>query len=362
MAVNAGAQAAEEREAARERYYAELPEQRLWPLWKQLKGLLPSQPTSRSTPCLWPYDVVRAQLMRAGELVTAEEAERRALMLMNPGLDGKAAAAGNLYAALQLILPGEVAPAHRHGAAALRFVIEGSGAYTAVEGEKTTMRPGDLVLTPSWAWHDHGNETDEPMIWLDGLDLPLINALEANFFESYPGEQRHPLTRPDDASAQLYASGRLNPTWTGAWSQPHSPILNYPWSRTEAVLRQAAAIGDGSPWDGVRFEYVNPITGGPTMPTIACYAQLLAAGRETSAHRHTSAAVYHVVRGCGHTLVDGVRLEWGPRDTFAVPGWAVHRHAVEAGEDATLFSFDDAPVHRALGLYREAAVEDGGAA
>lgn len=348
--------------AERERYYAELPEQRLWPLWKQLRGLLPGEPRSRSVPIVWPYETVRPQLLRAGQLVTAEEAERRALMLMNPGLDGAAAAAGMLYAALQLILPGEVAPAHRHGACALRFVIEGSGAYTAVEGERTLMQPGDLVLTPSWAWHDHGNETAEPMIWLDGLDLPLINALEANFFEGHPEERSQPLTRPDDASARLYAGGRLNPQWGDAWEKPYSPILNYPWERTEAVLREAASSGDGSPWDGFLFEYVNPLTGGPTMPTIACFAQLLPAGRATAAHRHTSSAVYHVVRGSGCSVVDGQTLAWGPRDTFAVPGWAAHRHTADDGEDALLFSFSDAPVLRALGLYREAAVEGGAGA
>lgn len=346
--------AVDELEADRDRYYAELPGHDLGPLWQHLKGLLPAQPKSRSTPCVWPYEATRSMLMRAGQLVSAEEAERRALMLLNPGLDGKAATAGNLYAVLQLILPGEVAPAHRHGAAALRFVIEGAGAYTAVNGEKTAMRPGDLVLTPSWAWHDHGNETAEPMIWLDGLDLPLINTLEANFFESYPGEQRQPLTAEDDASARLYASGRLNPTWDAEWDEAYSPVLNSPWERTETGLREAAAISDGSPFDGVLFEYVNPITGGSVMPTIACFAQLIAEGRETAAHRHTSSAVYHVVRGSGHTVVDGVRLDWGPRDTFAVPGWAAHRH-VAGAEDAILFSFGDAPVHRALGLYREAA-------
>ena len=339
-----------------ESYYAGLGDHHVQPLWRQLGTLLPREPTSAAVPHVWRYSVVRELLLRAGEIVSAEEAERRVLMLMNPGLAPLAAAATNLYAGLQLVLPGEVAPAHRHAASALRFVVEGEGAYTAVDGERTVMSIGDLVLTPSWAWHDHGNESDAPMIWLDGLDLPLINAMEANFFGG-ASERSQQQTRPADSTTRLWAHSRLNPTWV-SWDQPYSPLVSYPWSVTAGVLKAALEEQTGSPYDGVRFEYVNPLTGGPVMPMLACFVQALAPGQGTEAHRHTSSAIYHVVSGNGRSIVDGVTIDWGPRDTFAIPGWAVHEHVNDAGDEpAILFSFSDEPVLRGLGYLREAPAE-----
>jgi gentisate 1,2-dioxygenase len=334
-------------------FYDELPNHDVEPLWRQLESLLPAEPKSPAVPYVWRYADLRPLLMRAGEVVTAEEAERRVLMLMNPGLRPTAAAAVNLYAGLQLILPGEVAAAHQHAAAALRFVIEGEGAYTAVNGEHTIMRPGDLVLTPSWAFHDHGNTSDGPMVWLDGLDLPLINHMHANFFNGAFEHSQEELVAAD-TTTRLYAAGRLSPQWR-SWGESYSPVINYPWARTGQILADAAAIGEGSPYDGVIFEYTNPYTGGAVLPTIGCSIQLLPAGLHTEAHRHTVSAVYHVVRGVGTTIVDGVTIEWGEHDTFVVPGWALHEHVNHSAEDAVLFSFTDAPVLRALGFEREAA-------
>lgn len=336
-------------------FYAALGEFHVQPLWTQ-PGLLPPEPVSKAVPHVWRYREMRELLLRAGEIVDTKEAERRVLMLMNPGLAGAAAAATNLYAGLQLVLSGEVAPAHRHAASALRFVIEGSGAFTAVSGERQVMHPGDLVLTPNWAWHDHGNDSGEPMIWLDGLDLPLINALEANFYER-GSEQSQELTRPDNLSARTYAPARLNPLWE-AWPHPYSPVFNYPWEQTERVLRAAAEGVDGSPTDGLVFEYTNPRTGGPALPTLGCFVQALAPGRHTDAHRHTTSAVYHAVRGHGSTIVEGERIDWEERDTFAVPGWTVHEHVNGSADDrAVLFSFTDDPVLRVLGYYREESAE-----
>jgi gentisate 1,2-dioxygenase len=334
-------------------FHAKLPLHAVRALWRA-RGLMKPAPERRARPHLWRYADVAPLLHEAGEVVSAAEAERRVLMLMNPGLGGEAAATANLYAGLQLVLPGEVAPKHRHVAAAIRFVVEGDGAYTAVNGEKTIMRPGDLVLTPNWAWHDHGNNTDRPMIWLDGLDIPLVNKLDVPFFEN-PGEERQELTRADDVSARAYATSRLSPAWE-RWEQRYAPVVNYPWLQTERVLREAMRDSTGSPYDGVMFHYTNPIDGGPPLPTMGCSIQLLSAGRHTEAHQHTPSAVYHVVRGYGASIVDGQRLEWGPRDTFAVPGWATHEH-VAGDEDAVLFSFTDAPVLRALDLLREQPAE-----
>lgn len=353
---------AKQRSAKAEEYYSSLPELEVAPLWKQLANLLPKEPKSKAIPYVWRYGEIRPKLMEAGEVVTAEEAERRVLMLMNPGLDGKVATTTTLYAGLQLILPGEIAGTHRHAAAALRLIVEGSGAYTTVNGEKTLMEPGDMVLTPNWAWHDHGNESDEPMIWLDGLDIPLVNDLEANFFENYP-EERQEWTKPVDNSRRLFATGRLNPTWLKdeppyGPGEPYSALLNYPWAQTEQILRSVAQDTEGTPTDGIIFEYANPYTGGPVMPTMACFVQLLAPGLHTQAHRHTTSAIYHVIRGEGTSIIDGERIDWTERDTFALPAWAVHEHInTSASDEAILFSFTDHPVMEPLGLYREKEME-----
>lgn len=345
-----------------EDYYAGLPEFDVAPLWKDLGNLLTPEPKVKAVPHLWRYEEIRPQLMEAGELVTAEEAERRVLMLMNPGLQDRpaptrAAATNALYAGLQLVLPGEVAGPHRHTPAALRFIVEGSGAYTTVEGERTLMEFGDMVLTPNGAIHDHGNESGEPMIWLDGLDIPLVNSLEATFFEDF-GDEPQELTKPIDASAHMLTTGRLNPPQQREWTKLYSPIVNYPWKQTEQTLRSASQDTKGTPTDGVIFEYTNPYTGGPVMPTMACYIQLLAPGMHTEAHRHTASAVYHVARGSGYSIIDGQKIEWKEHDTFALPGWAVHEHVNgSASDEAILFSFTDEPVLRALGLYREAGHE-----
>jgi gentisate 1,2-dioxygenase len=341
--------------ARAEAYYEKLPECAVSPLWTA-RGLMKRQPDRRAVPYVWRYDEVAPLLLEAGDVVSAAEAERRVLMLMNPGLDGEAAATANLYAGLQLVLPGEVAPKHRHVASAIRFMVKGEGAQTTVHGERTIMRPGDLVLTPNWAWHDHANAGDEPAIWLDGLDIPLVNKLDVPFFET-PGDLRQELTEADDASMHRYALGQLHPVWID-WSQPYSPVLNYPWAQTDRILRATARDGRGTPTDGIIFRYANPSDGGPPLPTMGCNIQLLAPGAHTAAHRHTSAAVYNVVRGRGTTIVDGTRLDWGEADTFAVPGWATHEHINESGDDdAVLFSFTDEPILRALSLYREEQAE-----
>ena len=158
------------------------------PWWEVLGAIIPPEPRPEMVPVLWHYDELRPLLLEAGHLLTEKEAERRVLILENPGLRGKSRVTGSLYIGLQLILPGETARCHRHATSALRFVLEGSGAYTAVEGERTTMNPGDFILTPSWTYHDHGNPSDGPMVWLDGLDIPIVNLFDTSFAEHYPGE------------------------------------------------------------------------------------------------------------------------------------------------------------------------------
>jgi gentisate 1,2-dioxygenase len=339
---------------ALEAYYQDLQRYSAAPLWTVLHQLLTPEPQPRAVPYLWRWAEMRPQVYRAGELIGADKAERRVVMLLNPGLDGACAITGTLYAGLQLILPGEVARSHRHSAAAIRFIVEGHGAYTAVDGEKTVMNPGDLVLTPNWTWHDHGNESAEPMVWLDGLDIPLINNLDAMFFENYP-DQRQTLTKPVDGSLHKYGGGALVPTYE-QHLDAYSPLLNYTWTRTRATLEALADHGAGSPYDGVILEYVNPRTGGPVMPTLGCHVQRLAPGLATQPHRHSSSVVYHVVEGEGYTWIGDQEFAWTEKDVFCVPSWASHRHVnASASSPAVLFSFTDAPVLRALGLLRESA-------
>jgi len=186
----------------RAEYYRRLGVQGLSPLWEVLAGLVPREPRSPCVPAFWRYDVVRPLLMEAGALITAREAERRVLVFENPARPASSAITQTLYAGMQLILPGEVAPSHRHTQSALRFVVEGTGAYTAVDGERTPMTPGDFIVTPSWTFHDHGNSGDAPVVWLDGLDIPLISFFDAGFSERYP-EERQPIARePGDALAR----------------------------------------------------------------------------------------------------------------------------------------------------------------
>ena len=334
-----------------ELFYEEVGRHQSRPLW-----VARTDPQPKAIPYLWKYQDFRPLLFRAAELVPMEMAERRVLIFSNPGLLGRGPATSTLSANLQIINPGEIAPSHRHTASALRLIVEGSSAYTAVEGEKTYMDPGDFITTPNWTWHDHGNEGDAPMVWLDGLDSTLVSALDAAFREEYPDEKQ-PLTKPDEVSQRLFGAGSLRPTWVSRGGL-HSPLINYKFAQTYDALSRLARETDGSPYDGVCLEYTNPVTGGPAMASIACYASLLPKGAHTKAHRHTGGTVYHVVTGGGYSVINGVRHDWEAKDTFVAPSWSVHEHV--ANEESVLFSYTDTPVLEPLGLYREEAYEENG--
>ena len=338
-------------QATLDAYYEDLKRNNLAPLWTQPGGR--DEPQSRFVPFRWRWQDLRPQAMRALELVGTREAERRVICCTNPAA-GRGATP-TLVANVQVVGPGEIARAHRHTAAALRMIIESTGGYTVVNGEAIPMLPGDLVLTPNWTWHDHANDSETPMMWLDGLDAPLVGMLEAQFREEYPQEVQTP--REDmDLSHVKWGGAALRPAWGMAEETRDSPLWHYPWRQTKAALDRLASIDGGSPHDGVIFEYTNPRDGGHVMPTIACYVQMLRPGQHTEAHRHTSSSVYHVIEGQGATIVDGERLSWDSKDIFTVPGWARHEHVNEsATQPAYLFSFTDEPVYRALNLYREDA-------
>ena len=346
-----------QKDSVREAFHERMHANNMYGLW-ELASQMTQQPQPKMIPHMWPWSVTEAIIAESAEAVPVGD-ERRALQLFNPGLGGRWATTNNLIAAVQILLPGEVARAHRHTPTAIRFIIEGSGAYTAVDGERVYMEPGDLILTPSWAWHDHGNETKERVVWMDGLDIPLIASLEAMFFSFYD-KQQVAASRPANESQSMYGRAQLNPTWVKEKSKS-SPLLLYSWEQTWEALN-ALRGHEGSPFDGIAFEYRHPQTGGSVLPTMACWIQLLRPSEHTKAHRHTGSAVYYVVKGSGMTVIDGRRFDWTKGDIIALPPWAVHEHAnSSASDDAVLFSIQDAPVLNALGLfYEETYNENGG--
>ena len=334
--------------AERKAFYQRIDREHLSPLWEVLGDLVPQTPRTPCVPALWRYAVVREHLLEAGALITAKEAERRVLVLENPALRGAASITHTLYAGLQLILPGEVAPSHRHSQSALRFVVEGDGAYTAVDGERTTMHPGDFIITPSWTFHDHGNPGDVPVIWLDGLDIPIVAFVDAGFAERYPDEVQPVVKAEGDALARYGAN--LLPV-DHVSSSLTTPIFSYPYARTREALERMRRDNRWHPCHGLKMQYINPTTGGPAMPTIGAFIQLLPRGFAGHPSRSTDGTVYCVVEGRGRTRVGDSVFDWQPKDVFIVPSWSRVSH--DAQDDSVLFSFSDRPMQQALGLWRE---------
>ena len=335
--------------SARQELYRRMDKDNLAPLWEVLHALIPDEPMTPCKPALWNYRKARPYLMEAGKLITAKEAIRRVLILENPGMRGESCITQSLYAGWQLILPGEIAPSHRHSQSALRFIVEGSGAYTAVDGERTTMYPGDFIITPSWTFHDHGNPGDEPVVWMDGLDIRIVQTFAAQFHEVYP-EEMQPVARSEGASAARFGAN-LVPLSAAAPFGRTSPIFNYPYARSREALAKLAKDGDPDPCHGWKMQFINPLTGGHAMPTIAAFIQLVPNGMRTQGYRATDGTVYSVVEGEGTVTIGGERFAYEPRDAFVVPSWSPLE--IEAKSETVLFSFSDRPGQEAMGLWRE---------
>jgi len=332
----------------RQAYYDRIGGLHLAPLWEVLHQLLAKTPVTDAVPNIWKYETLRPALLDSARLISAAEAERRVLVLENPAMPGRSCITETLYAGLQLIMPGEIAPTHRHTPAALRFIIEGSGAYTAINGERVFMEPGDLILTPSWVWHDHGHAGDVPVVWLDGLDIPLIRHSGPTFTESYP-KQLHPAGRsPGDNLARFGAN--MAPA-DAAPATANSPVVQYLFKDTFSILAHLAKSGECDCVHGIKMQYINPTNGGPVMPTLGCFMQLLPRGFHSNPYRSTPASVYAVAQGAGRSFIGDAVIEWKENDVFVIPSWYPHRH--EADRDSYLFSFTDKPVHDKLGWFRE---------
>lgn len=322
------------------------------PLWRHLKGLFAHEPTSTGIPFLWSFAKLRPLATYFADTLPIEDAQRRVLMLVNPGLQDPPATLNSLFAGFQVLLPGEQAPAHRHTANAFRFVSEGHGAFTTVDGERVPMNTGDFLLTAGWQWHEHYHAGDKPMVWLDGLDFPLVNLLEAGFYQQYPEGLQKPRV-PDGSSTKQFIHGRLNPMWMSP-STLNSPIGNYPWTETQRALDAMAEHAQGSGYDGVVLEYSNPWTGGSVLPTMSCRIQRLGPAFSGRPRQQTPGIICHVISGEGTTYVGDTELHWKKNDVFAIPGWRQYRHVNNSAKgDAVLFTFSNEPVLRSLGFYRE---------
>jgi len=337
----------------RKAFYDAIGTQSMKPLWEVLHSLVPSEPVSSCVPCLWKYEQIRSHLMRACELITADEAVRRVLILENPGLRGQSAITQSLFAGLQVILPGEIAPSHRHTQSALRFIVEGTGAYTAVDGERTAMRPGDFIITPSWTWHDHGSVAQGPVVWLDGLDIPMIRFFDAGFAQN-DVRKSQTITRVEGSSFARFGNN-MAPVRHEAPFGATSPIFSYPYERSREALHTLERGAPVDAWDGVKLRYINPLTGGYPMPTMATFMQSLPPGFDGKPYRQTDGAVFSVVEGQGSVVVvhgeETCHFDFSPRDHFVIPSWHTARFESERG--CVLFSYSDRPAHQALGIHKE---------
>ncbi|CAI7629341.1 unnamed protein product [Penicillium pancosmium] len=303
-----------------EKLLADLEASKTLPLWKQMARLNPAAPNPTTIPNVWKYKSIRPNLERAGNLVPESQAERRVLMLINPARDAPYTT-DTLYAGLQLVMPNETARAHRHTAFAMRFIIEGQGGFTAVHGRRIKMQRGDVILTPTWNYHDHGKDGSGPMVWLDGLDLPNFRHFPVHFVQHFD-QPRYPAA---DVESET------------------SPLV-FPWSEMRARL-------DAEPGDWAYCRYLKD-DGREVSRVLGGCAERLLAGASAPSRRETTSAVYHVVTGHGRSIIDGKEYLWEEGDTFCVPSWHKYQHLADAGVAVYLYRFDDRPMIDALGFYR----------
>jgi gentisate 1,2-dioxygenase len=335
-------------------YVARVTAAHLAPLWPQLRSLVPQgRPSTRTLPTLWRYVDIRPLLLEAGELAPIEKAERRVLALCNPGLGLETLrATATIYLGMQLIKPGEAAPTHRHTPTAIRLVIEGEGGYTVVSGEKLPMERGDLILTPSRLWHEHGHEGKEPVIWLDALDMPLLASLEASYAIEGPPQ---PLADRANSSARRYAQGGLVPYRALDRASADYPLMRFPWSRVRATLEDLSKVTPRH--EAVHMAYVNPETGRECLPTLGFSALMLRPAEVLQPNPRSASAVMHAIEGAVDTMIDAQAFRLEVADSVAIPTHARLRIGnASSTKPAFVFLIDDAPLQRKLGFYEEFAL------
>ena len=320
----------------------------LAPLWERTVSQKPGSPC---VPHHWKWSDLEPLLLKSCELIDKKNAERRVLMLENPTMRGQSFIANTLFTGLQIIMPGEVASAHRHTPNALRFVVKGQGAYTAVAGERAMMSPGDFIVTQNWTWHDHGNIGHEPVVWMDGLDSAFTRFFGATFREDYPAETQ-PLYSPEGSSAAAFGASLL-PVDTKPGDGP-SPLLRYPFDRTREALAHLAKNQPLHPAHGALLRYANPVNGKYPFPTMAAFMRLLPKGFSGKPWRSTENMVFNVAEGSGRVTIAGERFDFQPHDIFVAPSWC--ETSFEAREECVVFSYSDRPAQEATGFLREELV------
>ena len=306
-------------------------------------------------PHLWEWSTTSEALRQAGELIGAEDSFRRSLSYSHPDRPAGTGVCSTFSTGTHIVKPGEHELAHRHAFGAMRFIIDGDGTtYTNVNGEAFPMESGDLITTPSQTWHDHLNQGEKPVIWLDILDthtVSFIGLMEGEILFDAQGKYVQDVEHSDGAPTTWGPS--IRPDWIQHGAQP--PAIRYSWRETERLLDLLAGR-EGDPFDGISIRYLDPITGGPTLPTVSCEMLMLKPGGTTQSHRHSSTVFYHVFEGTGSTVMNGDTFEWKTGDGFVVPAWCTHHHQNATRENVYLFTTSDRPIVEALGLYREEAV------
>ncbi|MPS26876.1 MAG: cupin domain-containing protein [Alcaligenaceae bacterium] len=321
----------------------------LAPMWRRpgMRG----QPESRCAPQSWSYAAIRSLLLRAAPHMSHAECERRVLILENAAMSGTWSMSPTLFAGVQLLLPGEVAPVHRHSQAALRFAFEGNGAHAAIDGERLPIEPGDLLVTPRWAWHDHGHDGQDPALWLDVLDVPLVATLDAEFRE-WGGDERQQLSSPPGTSEAMFGQGMLPTGGIDAALTDGRYLKRYAYTRSRAAVMQLMSAGELDPWRGVKLQYIDPRSGGAVLPTIAAHLQALPGGMVTRPLKSTETSLLVVTEGEVRASLGGRSYLLGLHDMLLVPSWTELR--LEAVRQSFVFSVSNAPLLKAVGLWREA--------
>jgi len=330
-----------------EAYRSALTEQNLVPLWPSLRAVLPpGKPSPRTQPVAWSYQSLRPLLLQAGELTPIEKAERRVLVLANPGHGlEKMQASATIYLGMQLLLPGEWAPAHRHTPNAVRMIVEGAGAYTTVDGEKCPMRRGDLILTPTGLWHEHGHDGEQPVVWLDVLDLPMIYYMEASYVTEGKAQEVSA-----EATDRAYQRGGVVPAPVFARAEQAFPMLRYPWAEVRAALQTLAAAQPEI--EAVQVAYVNPESGADCQKILGFSALMLRPGERLNLPARSTAMVFHQIEGGAEVSIDGHRFVLDEADTCCIPGYVPVTLANRSPrEPAFVFIADDAPLQKKLGVY-----------
>lgn len=316
----------------------------LGPLWEAIPAIMNHTPQPQAEAYLWTSELIEKKMGEAAQIFTPDRGgERRAIYFQNPGLTyrkpwGWASTTQTIYAAVQMLLPGEKAPSHRHSQSAIRFISKGSGAYTIVQGQRIFMEEGDFLITPKGLWHGHEHLGDEPMLWMDALDIPTLYAIGGTFFDPYEGGLEEP-NMPDNFSEKRYQGGMIRPVGDDQYKV--APLANYKWDKTVEGI-QGLMQFDPDPHHGFAIEYINPSTGGSANPTLGNRMQYLPSAMHTKALRHTHSTVYQVHKGEGYTIINGKRFDWKQGDYFVVPNFAWYEHY--ATKDAYLFSVNDIPI------------------